>query len=51
MALIRLDPDLRRVYVCGRRLHHGAVGVGLIVAGLILVVDDMADFPWSFIPD
>jgi hypothetical protein len=47
-----------RVYVAGRRLHHGATGCGLAIAGatthrrlvaalgLALVVHDVRDFPW-----
>jgi hypothetical protein len=45
--MIRYDPDLRRVWVLGRRLHHGLAGVILAVAGLVLMWDDRRDAPWS----
>jgi hypothetical protein len=47
-----------RIYVAGRRVHHGSAGVaigllGLVsrnpllgVAGLAMVADDISDFPW-----
>lgn len=49
-----------RVYVMGKRVHHGAVGVGLTVGlikfkklrplclvGLALIAHDYKDFPWT----
>lgn len=37
-----------RVTVCGRRIHHGAVGSWLIALGVVLVAHDWHDFPWPF---
>lgn len=39
-------PQLRPRYPFGRRLHHGLVGIGLIVGGVVLAWDDRHDFPW-----
>lgn len=46
MRLVRLDRELRRVYVAGRRVHHGLVGVAMVAAGIVLAVHDRKDFPW-----
>jgi hypothetical protein len=47
-----------RLYVLGRRLHHGAIGCAVMVAalatrerwllpvGALLVAHDARDFPW-----
>lgn len=35
-----------RVYVLGRRVHHGFVGAVLAGVGLALMVHDRLDFPW-----
>jgi hypothetical protein len=40
------DRALKRLYVFGARVHHGAVGVALSVIGLALVIHDRADFPF-----
>ena len=42
-ALIRIDGRMRRVYVLGVRVHHGAVGVALCVAGALLAYHDRRD--------
>lgn len=51
-------PDGPRVYVAGVRIHHGSAGCALALAalarrdlllaaaGIALVADDLADFPW-----
>jgi hypothetical protein len=44
--MIRYDADMRRVWVLGRRLHHGLAGAILLVAGLVLMWDDRRDAPW-----
>jgi hypothetical protein len=44
--MIRYDRLNRRVWVLGARVHHGLVGVFLIGFGVILVLDDLHDFPW-----
>jgi hypothetical protein len=35
-----------RLYVGGRRLHHGATGVLLALIGIGLVLHDLDDAPW-----
>lgn len=51
-------PSGPRLYVLGRRVHHGSAGAGvalvalavrrprLVVAGLALMAHDVQDFPW-----
>ena len=48
MRLLHIDHDKRRVYVCGRRLHHGLVGLGAAAIGAVLMVHDRRDFPWRW---
>lgn len=40
-----IDVDLanRRVYVRGRRLHHGLIGAIAVAAGLVAAVHDRRD--------
>lgn len=45
--MIRYDRELRRVWVLGRRLHHGLAGMILAAAGLALMWDDRRDAPWQ----
>ena len=33
--LLGFDPELRRLWIAGQRLHHGATGIALAGAGLI----------------
>jgi hypothetical protein len=40
------DRALKRLYVFGARIHHGAVGLLLSAIGLALVVHDRADWPF-----
>jgi hypothetical protein len=35
-----------RVYVCGRRLHHGLTGFVCCVGGLWAMWADRRDWPW-----
>lgn len=44
--LWRYDSQRRRVWVLGARIHHGALGVALVVVGAWLIWDDRRDFPW-----
>ena len=44
--MIRYDRKRRRLWVAGRRLHHGAVGIALAAIGALLVVDDWSDRWW-----
>ena len=48
--LIDVDLGKRQVFVKGRRLHHGLVGVVAITAGIVLAVHDRKDFT-RWIPD
>jgi len=36
----------RRVYIHGRRIHHGLAGALLTALGAVLMLDDARDFPW-----
>ena len=36
--LLGYDPELRRLWVAGQRLHHGATGIAIAGAGLIGLV-------------
>jgi hypothetical protein len=36
----------RRVYVAGRRVHHGLAGLVAILVGMAAVVHDWRDRPW-----
>ena len=42
-GLVRYDADSRRVWVGGRRVHHGATGILLAAAGLALIAHDWRD--------
>jgi hypothetical protein len=44
--LVRYDSNRRRMYVGGRRLHHGLTGVALATIGIVLMWDDRHDAPW-----
>ena len=44
--LVTYDAARRRVYLCGRRLHHGLTGAALATIGLVLMWDDRRDAPW-----
>jgi hypothetical protein len=35
-----------RVFVFGRRSHHGLAGVALLVIGVALIIHDRHDWPW-----
>ena len=41
--MVRIDRNQWRVYVCKRRLHHGAVGLGFALIGVALMAHDRAD--------
>jgi hypothetical protein len=41
---VRYDREKRRLWVAGRRIHHGAVGVVLCVLGALLMWDDRHDY-------
>ena len=48
MTAWRYDRTLRRVYVCGARIHHGGVGLALAVVGTMLFLHDRRDWPFPF---
>lgn len=41
--MIRIDYDNRRVFVLGRRLHHGLAGMAFVGVGLVLALHDWKD--------
>jgi hypothetical protein len=43
---VTYDRALKRLYVFGARVHHGAVGLALSAIGLALVIHDRADWPF-----
>jgi hypothetical protein len=60
--MVRIDKHENgpRVYLAGKRLHHGTVGLGLTVTalkikklrplalvGLAMIYHDRHDFPWT----
>lgn len=45
--LIVRDPAGSRLYIAGRRLHHGLAGQLLALIGLGLMLHDRRDYPWS----
>ena len=46
MSFITYDKNLQRVWVLGKRIHHGAVGFVMFAAGIALMKHDFKDFPW-----
>ncbi len=42
-AVLHIDRKLRRVWVLGQRIHHGPVGLGLILLGALLTAHDRRD--------
>lgn len=55
--LVRCDRQLRRLWVCGQRIHHGPVGLAFVAAGVLLVAHDRRDIrdwfrrdPWTSLP-
>jgi hypothetical protein len=42
-GLVRYDPEFRRVWVGGQRLHHGLTGAFLAGLGLVLMAHDWRD--------
>jgi hypothetical protein len=41
--IVGVDPDRRRLWVGGQRLHHGLTGIALAAAGLVLIAHDWKD--------
>jgi hypothetical protein len=46
--LICYDPDKRRLWVLGQRVHHGPTGIVLAALGAALVAHDWKDRPVWF---
>jgi hypothetical protein len=46
--LFGYDPTLRRVWICGQRVHHGMTGALLAAAGTLLMAHDWKDRPIWF---
>lgn len=46
-GLWRYDREKRRVWVAGKRIHHGPVGLVLAVVGAVICWHDRQDFPWT----
>jgi hypothetical protein len=42
-GLVRYDAERRRVWICGKRLHHGLTGALLTAAGFALMAHDWRD--------
>jgi len=48
MDLLRIDMELKRVWVFEKRLHHGLVGLGAFIIGIGLMIHDRKDIPWLY---
>jgi hypothetical protein len=46
--LIGFDPDLKRLWIGGQRVHHGLTGVVFAAAGLVMIAHDWKDRPFWF---
>ncbi len=46
--LFGYDPQRRRVWICGQRIHHGTTGVLLAATGTLLMAHDWKDRPRWF---
>jgi hypothetical protein len=41
--IIGYDPERRRLWIGGQRIHHGLTGMLLAIAGAILMLHDIKD--------
>ena len=48
LGVLRYDAERRRVWICGRRMHHGLTGALLAAAGLALMAHDWSDRSFWF---
>ena len=48
LGVLRYDADRRRVWICGRRMHHGLTGALLAAAGFALMAHDWNDRSFWF---
>lgn len=46
MTWVVYDTARKRLWIAGKRIHHGAVGCALLVVGAVLMADDWKDIPW-----
>ena len=46
--LVGFDPQLKRLWIGGQRVHHGMTGVLVAAAGLALMLHDWKDRPFWF---
>ena len=42
-GVLRYDAERRRLWICGRRMHHGLTGALLAAAGFALMAHDWSD--------
>jgi hypothetical protein len=42
--IICIDRELRRVFVLGKRVHHGLAGAAIALIGVALVIHDRKDW-------
>jgi hypothetical protein len=47
-GVLRYDSERRRLWVCGRRMHHGLTGALLAAAGFALMAHDWSDRSFWF---
>jgi hypothetical protein len=47
-GVVRYDAQRRRVWICGKRLHHGLTGALLAAAGFALMAHDWSDRSFWF---
>jgi hypothetical protein len=47
--IVATDLHGRRLYLAGYRIHHGLVGLALVGFGAVLVLHDLADWPFPLI--
>lgn len=46
MTVVYYDKVKRRLWICGKRIHHGLAGAAMTAAGVLLMVHDLKDAPW-----
>lgn len=45
MGAVSIRPRCK-LYIAGRRVHHGLTGIALIAVGALLCLHDRRDWPW-----
>lgn len=46
--MLKYDRNLQRVWIAGKRIHHGFIGASITLVGAILMYHDRHDWPWPF---